>query len=408
MKYLTLLLTIYLITLSCKAQDSISTYLNTVRQDFLASEQVMPDSIVNNYDIVFIGETHGFSDNYKIASKFIKEYKRHTGFTYLLAEMDWATSQKLNSYILTEDTVEIKKLIDKTKSSPAWCKERYLLYKELIEINNNHEKKIMYLGVDIPAGGISNTISRIIEINSKYGNNDTKLRSFAKIQIPNKEVLDYLEKIYKDSDSFEYQQDDLFEYKFHLQNIFNYNLAIHTSSNIGWDKVRDSCIFENYKKLESQLNLQNEKMIGVWGHTHTLQSESDGVKWFASSLKNQMNKKVYSYRIFYFDSKCMLPEHWLPGILKITKSKKKQYYNVKLQNDDNWVTGQKKEIGKLKKATPKESIYFYDLTSYNSPFKNNPYLVVKYGLDWNTTDFFQTAIVVRNSKPTEPFGENRR
>lgn len=72
--------------------------------------------------------------------------------------MDWATSQKLNSYLVAEDTVGIKELINKTKSSPAWSKERYQFYKELIDINKTTEKKIMYLGVDIPAGGISNTI----------------------------------------------------------------------------------------------------------------------------------------------------------------------------------------------------------------------------------------------------------
>jgi len=408
MKHFTLFLSIYFIILNCEAQDSIGVYLNSVKQEFLTSEQIMPDSIVTNYNIVLIGETHGFSGNYKIATKFIKEYKRHTDFTYLLAEMDWATSQQLNSYLLRRDTVGIKKLINKTKSSPAWCKERYQFYKELIDINKSHEKKIMYLGVDIPAGGISNTINRLLEINDKYGKDDTKLKSFAGKQKPNKEVVEYIEMLYNDSDNCQYQQDDLFEYKFHLQNILNYNSAIHTSSEIGWDKVRDSCIFENYKRLEPQLNLQNQKMIGIWGHTHTFQSNSQGVRWFASRLKNELNKKVYSYRIFYFDSKCMLPEQWLPGILKIAKSKKKQYYKVKLQNDDNWATGTKREVGKLKKATPKNSIYYYDLTCCNSPFINNPYLVNKYELDWNTTDFFQTAIVVRNSEATEPFGENRK
>lgn len=75
MKLLTLILTIYFITLNCKAQDSIGSYLNSVKQEILENEQIIPDSIIDNYNIVFIGETHGFSDNYKIASKFIKDYK---------------------------------------------------------------------------------------------------------------------------------------------------------------------------------------------------------------------------------------------------------------------------------------------------------------------------------------------
>ncbi|WP_461631544.1 TraB/GumN family protein [Labilibaculum euxinus] len=408
MKQLILFFSIYLLTINCKAQDSIVDYLNLVKQEFSLQEQLIPDSVVEKYNIVFIGETHGFNDNYKVAYKLIKEYKSRTDFTYLLAEMDWATSQKLNSYLLNEDTTSLKGLIDKTKSSPAWCKEKYDFYKKLINLNRQSENKILYVGVDIPAGGISNTVCRLIEIKEKYGEADAKLDSIGNNINSNQENIRYIKKLYEESKNKSYGSEDLFEYRYHLENILNYSSAIHTTSDIGWDKVRDSCIFDNYKKLESQLHLKNQKMIGVWGYSHTLQEPTDGVRWFAANLKDALKKKVYTYRIFYFDSKCMISEKWIPGLLKITKSKKKLYYNLNLQNDDNWVTGTKEKVKELRNVTPKNSIFVYDLTHNNSPFKSNPFLIVNRDLDWNTTDFFQTAIVVRNSKPTEPFGINKK
>ncbi|WP_321298980.1 ChaN family lipoprotein [Marinifilum fragile] len=407
MKHLTLILTIYLITINCKSQDTIVDYLKAVQQDFRTQERVFTDNVINNYDIVFIGEAHGFKDNSEIAYKLIKEYKELTDFTFLLGETDLAAADLLNSYLLSEDTIRLKQYVEDAKGTPAWNKENYEFYKNIIELNKNHNNKIQFLGIDIPAAGIDYTAQRIISIMSKYDESDSLMSSLVNVKVPTKQSIKHIKQMLEDSAKKNYSSVDLFEYKYHLNNIIQYHYAIQSNTDLEWDNRRDSCLYENYMKLDNQFALQNKKMIGVWGYEHTLQSTSLGVNYLASRLRKDALKKVYTYRIFYFDSESMFPATWLPWYLKIFKSKKKLYYNTKLQNDDISVAGYKPHATTLRDLSPEHSITIYNLTEEGSPFKYKPLLVTDNDLV-GTTNFFQSAIVVRNSLPAEPFGENRK
>jgi len=407
MKHLTLFLTIYCITINCKSQDTIVDYLNSVKQDFRVQERIISDSIINNYDIVLIGESHGFKDNYEVAYKLIREYKELTDFTYLLDETDLATAHLLNSYLLAEDTTGFREYVEKDKGFASWNKENYEFYKKIIELNINRENKIQYLGIDIPKGGIDYTAQRIVSIMEKYGEIDSVMNSLVDVKMPTKQVISYLNQMLEDSSQKNYTSTDLFEYKYHLNNILQYNFVAQAKSDIEWDSRRDSCLYENFIKLEKKFSLENEKMIGVWGYEHTLQSTSLGVNYLASRLCNNANKKIYTFRIFYFDSKSMIPASWFPWYLRIFKPKKKLYYYSNIQNDDFWAAGYKPEATTLRDASPNHSITLYNLIAESSPFKHKPYLVSKNDLV-STSFFFQSAIVVRNSLPVEPFGENRK
>jgi len=409
MKKISLLLIFCCSLLTGHAQDSISTYLERVKTDFRSAERIIPDRICTDYDLVLVGESHGFEANYEIAFKLIQEYKAQTNFKYLLGEMDWASAQVINKCLLAEDTVGIKQLIGETKTSPSWCRERYDFYTKLMALNRQYTTKIQYLGVDITAGGIAPAVKRLLTIMNKYADHDSVLVSVSDARKMDQETLGYITRLYEQSSEKAYGIADRFEYQYHLNNMLNYHKAIQTTSVLAWDAIRDSCMFENYKQLEQHFQLREEKMIGVfWGHTHAYQSASEDVSWFASRLKEDLNKKIYSYRIFYFDSESMLPASWIPGVLKVFKSKKKLYYNSELQNDDKWVTGTKPKVGSLKEATTPHSIVYFDLEANGSPFKRQPYLVINDYYDWVTTDYYQAAIVVTNSVATEPFGPNRR
>ena len=392
---------------NCFSQSDINEYLNDVKIDFNKSS-ILPESIISENDIILIGETHGFRDNYTIAYQFISEYKMKTNFEYVLAEIDWASAQELNSILINSDTLKLKAYIDDSKGSPAWCKERYDFYLKLMHLNQSTEKKIKYVGVDIPSGGIKLALLQIKNIQSEYNIDTQFLDSLIERPRLNDSVINHLKHLLTTSSNSKFDTKDLFEYKYQINNIIQYSIASKTTTMKRWDQVRDSCMFENYKLLEKHLNLYNQKMIGIWGSSHVYQKQSEGISWFASKLKKDLNKKIYSYRIFYFDSKCMLHSNWLPGILKVFKSKKKMYLETKLQNDDSFATGKKKGIKDLLKSTSKKSITFFDLTKSNSPYKINPLLVINGNVNWTTTDYFQTAIVVRNSSATEPLGENKK
>lgn len=388
-----------------KSSNNCIEYLKKVKTDFYLNKDLMTDSIINTHQLFFIGETHGFQDNYTLAFKLIEEFKRKTNFEYILSEQDLATTIKLNCYISNADTLGLSKLIMNSKTSPSWCRERYEFYKKIIELNKRYKKKIHFLGIDITVGGIKPALMRIKEIKQKYHMSDIHLDSIIATPRMKRSNAFYIKQLLDNSSSLCFNDEDTFEYKYHLNNLLNFSKAINTSK---WDLVRDSCMYENYQMLEDYYGLQNEKMIGSWGQTHAFQEKSENIKWLASRLKQNLGKNIYTYRIFYFDSKCMLPAKWIPGLLKVFRSKKKLYYNVKLQNDDNWVTGTKHGLDYLKEISPSETISFFDLEKSGSPYKKGKDLVTYILQNAVTTDYFQTAIVVRNSKPTEPFGRNRK
>ena len=388
------------------AQMDISSYLNLVKVDF-QQPNLIPDSVIQNYDVILIGETHGFHDNYTIAWKLIKEYKQKTDFKYMLAEMDWASAQEINTILNEQDTVALNAYINDLKGSPAWCKERYDFYFNIMKLNQTTNRKIQLIGVDVPSGGIKLALERVQTLRSKYRTNTDTLDAILSQNTLNDSVITLIQNMHLVNMETTYSSKDLFEHNYHIQNISGYWEAANTPTESAWDRVRDSCMFENYKRLEQYYNLTDEKMIGIWGYIHAYQQESERTKWFASRLKNELNKQIYSYRIFYFNSKCMLPASWLPGVLTFYRLKKKSYYNINVQNDDSWVNGKKPGVDELRKVTPRHSIFLYPLNQLNSPYIQQMSLVPGVYHDWVTTDYFQSAIVVRHSPPTIPYGENK-
>lgn len=406
MKYLSSLLFLCIVQLAVYAQQSSTAYLEKVKVDFEENELITDEVIANN-DILLIGETHGFQDNYKIAFKLISEYKRKTNFKYILAEMDWASAQRLNKLLEQKDTLAFVDLMNESKGSPAWCKERLDYYKKLLQLNEQYEQKIRYIGVDIPSGGIKLALEIIRDIQIKYEEDSAHLDSVITAEPSmNKALLSHLKQLQNTKINPNYQSQDAFEYQFHINNLLNYAKALQTDTEHEWNIVRDACMFENYKLLEQQYQLEGEKMIGVWGVTHTYQRTSEGVNWFASSMTNELGKKMHTYRIFCLDSKCMFPASWLPGFMKVFKSKKKLYYDLKLLNDDGMFTGKKAGLKEMAKTVTPHSIAVYDLTQQGSPYMQEPLLVSSSSKDWVTTQYFQTAIVVKNSAAAVPLGPN--
>lgn len=389
------------------AQQSTTEYLVSVAKDFNEPE-LIPDSILQNYDLFFVGETHGFHDNYRIAWKMIQEFKRKTNFKYMLAEMDWASSQKLNQTLLQQDTIALRAYMKKSKGSPAWCQERYELYKKIMRLNQESEVKIQYIGVDVPSGGIRLSLERIQAIREANHSLTDTLDAILNQSKLNDSIIALIGQLKLPASVERYTERDLFEHNYHVQNILGYWEAANTSTQNDWDRVRDSCQFENYKQLEQYYGLENEKMLGIWGYVHTFQKESERIKWFASRLNKDLNKRIYSYRIFYFNGQCMLPASWVPGVIKFYRSPRKLYYSMDVQNDDHWAGGKKEGAKDLKKVTAKKSITVFDLDRPESPYRQEPLLLSNYGTDWFTTAYFQSAIVVRHSESTTPLGVNRK
>lgn len=199
--------------------------------------------------------------------------------------------------------------------------------------------------------------------------------------------------------------------------IYDYNKALPKAAKIiviGIDKdfkdvsrevSRDSMMLLNFKRAVEAQGLENEKFYGFFGYTHVLQSGygERNIHPFAAKIKRSnlpFATKTQSIVCLTLESEMAIPRNeQFP-----TPADEK----TSLGNADGpfmLVKG----IKDLKEVTGKNTITLFDLNNTNSPYRHNQKLAgIKVNLPGGdirpnndrqkTTDFFQHAILIRNSK----------
>ncbi|WP_075590988.1 hypothetical protein [Labilibacter marinus] len=386
-----------------KKQDSTWIhYLNEVKLNFDPSCELLKKADVERNQYFFINEDHGYNANHQIALQLLKELKEKSDFSYIMLEGDLMAAHNLNYFLSTGDTVFLKKYIDTGKGLFAWTKENYNYYKAIYHLNKNYKNKLRFIGVDV-AFSVQSNIDTIAAIRRKYDLTCDFPIGDKKQNKVNDEQASYAQHILKTNTS-KFSIEDAFIHEYCTQNLINYYSCLQSSN---WDQTRDSLIFENYKKLTCHYTLSSEKMMGLFGRNHGYQAKESDVDWLASRIKNESQKQVYSIALFYIYGERMIPDHFIPGVLKLFRSKNKLYYNLKITHDYN---NYKKGIEQFYAVTNEHSIHSFNLNKTNSPYKEANHLVKPNTKTSSviTTDCFQTAIVFRDPKPATPLGENKK
>lgn len=394
-------------------EDSTITYLKENAKDFQKNlGHLVDDDIAANHQIFFIQENHAIKENCAVELALIEELKIKTNFTYYLAEMDLGEAAELNDYLKTGNEVILQKNLSVKKGTFAWMKEEYAFYQGLNSLNKKYEKKSHLLGADIVQSKVTG-IGYLKELLHKSIHAKTIIDSIDIAMSKNKVSFAFIHRLSPAIESILLTDTtlDAFTIRYHLNNIFNYEKAYNSQN---WDATRDSLIFENYQKLVNHFGIQKEVMVGVWGRDHGLQKDHSNTKWFASSLKQNLRLSIYTYNIFYLDCQQRFPRVFLPSFLKPFYGWGKTYNRIGFCNDDNALSGIKPGIKLLKKASKSHTITFFRLDKPLSPLTKAVGLDHKYipfvayapsGCKLVTTDFFQTAILIRNSKAATPFGD---
>lgn len=407
-----LLTTLLLCAISpAKAQmsfsDSALTYLKENAKDFQKNRgYLVDDDIAANNQIFFIQENHAIKENCAVELALIEELKAKTNFTYYLAELDLAEAAELNEYLKTGNEAILKNHFEDNKGVFEWMQEHYAFYQNIYRLNQKYDKKIQLLGVDI---AISKDfgLGYLKDLLKESPNTKTIIDSIDSASNSGTADFNFVRRI-KTSIELLLQADktlDTFTIRYHLNNILNYEKA---SNSQNWDATRDSLIFENYQMLVNHFGIQKEVMVGVWGRDHGLQKDHSNTKWFASSLKQNLKLSIYTYNIFYLDCQQRFPRVFLPSFLKPFYGWGKTYNRIGICNDNNTAMGKKPAIELLKRASTPHSISFFRLDRPSSPFSQPQLgvimLVCKIPLGGKlvTTDFFQTAILIRNSEAATP------
>ncbi len=162
---------------------------------------------------------------------------------------------------------------------------------------------------------------------------------------------------------------------------------------------RDSEMIVNLKNSIKALGIENQKFYGFFGYFHTLQNNVEsGSKPFAAYLK-EAGYKPTSFVSYTIDSEMYLPKN--PEIPTPPEEK------LNWGNADGPIM-LVKGIGDLKALSKPNTITLFKLNSMNSPYFESQNLIwVKSKMfednifpveDANTTDYFQYAFLLRNSK----------
>lgn len=392
------------------------TYLEKNKQEFRKDNssgfKIFDKNFYNN-SMFLIGENHGFVKSHEFELEFIKHLKAKTNFKYYLDESSYTDVIKINRYLDTGNEEILKDLINSYKGTFAWNKQNFEKWKYIYTLNKILVPKdqIRFLGVDIeqdPKNSLQ-YIRQIIKPVVKKLSKDDPLLALYNFQDKYFKLAPIVQNILTKKDSFKYKTLFKSQYFNLFYVIENLNNLIICDNSDDWNKCRDEKIFNNFVTLYKKNNLKGKKFYGMWGKNHIYQEKSEGVDWFASRLKNSdlgFKNKIASIGMFYIDGSLMLPIRYTS---EETQKAKKDFYYIDsvINNSDefNKILG----ISNLKKVTKRDSTTIFNLNNNDSPYQKQLELINNPDYKSSvTTDFIQYAVLIRDSKSTNPFGNNKK
>lgn len=378
------------------------TVLNIEDNDYFDDLNILlPD--LEGKSIFFTAEIHGNSANDKLRMKFLKFLKHHTNFKYYLEELPFSTAYYINMFLDSGDTTILDKAFKPFKGAYFWNKSLYNHWIDLYDFNNRlkPEDKIKVIGVDLELSSTGylymydiipqeqapeKILDTINLIKSELYNFDSSSYSYEEIKTLSENIKNDVEantEVYK-----EYLGEDFLGFN-HVNNNVLYLLEAlesrKTSSN-GWNNTRDYYIYENFKIIEE--TLPEGKFYGQWGMQHTFQKEFDGVTWFASYLNKADSK---------YNNRILTIAYSYDSCIQMNKNNG-QYFESNLHvvlpfiSD---ITADVTEKVNLFKLNDLESRPNYQMMSFN---KFQP-------IDYDVSQFFQYAVVIKGFGATEPLNK---
>lgn len=400
------------------------------------------DNGLEQNDLVFFGFIHGSSTPQKLDFELLSHLVKKEGFKYYAPEVDISQAFFLNRYLETGDVKFLDFMLyfyerrvpqdASIQFREKWLKI-YELNKELVD-----NKKIKVIGTDAPIAydrriAIAHLAYLLEDINTGDPMLDS-LKLFKSMTLQKIEVFsggpavpmihkyggytyDYVYPINSrygfTSRFFNYYKEnkdklikDFKKYDIEITDFFDKKA-----------KYREDHIFQNFEEKVIPLIQSGEKVYSNFGITHIQQKEIYGNCYLACKIKNQYpNLKMTSISGLLAKSSVLKERNWKKEI-KITTDRglvfdKMAYKGFKTSKswDGDGLFEKLEGINQLIKASKSSNVLFLNLNEQNSPFAKNQYLVnysrggkdINIAPESNTLEFFQYAILMKNSKANIP------
>ncbi|RSK35219.1 erythromycin esterase family protein [Hymenobacter metallilatus] len=191
----------------------------------------------------------------------------------------------------------------------------------------------------------------------------------------------------------------------------------HLLRNVAYDRqnmmVREQNIFANFRELYQGLHLEREKLYGMWGLAHVLQSPlQSGTTLFAGLVRQSnlpVRDKVASLLCVFADCQLLMPTSFLPAAWQVPGQR---YTATNKFNHDGPLT-QIAGLDELKRRTRPGSTTIFQLNAPAAPTNRQPIRVtyapgipagqqVRFRADLPATAYVQYLVLVRDSPALAP------
>jgi hypothetical protein len=409
------ILVLLIIFVQSAFSQSKNEYLKNNRFDLLNSNFEFPQK---DFKIIGFGAYHGSQETENVENILLEKLIQNKKIKYYLPETDFGIAYYFNKYLKSGDTILLKDLVRHYGNRVPQEKtiETYNKWKNIKKINDNQlaKDKIEVVGIDLIVT-YKYTSKLLIELfqteKGKYESYDN-LVEMVKIDTtdysPNYDS--YSKNILKNF------MKDVENNKTYFQSISkNKNITDNLIENINLTfkkRERDKTIYENYLFLNSLYDFKSNPQFVRMGFFHIEKDrENNNPSFFTRLIENNIYKKEEIISIAGFLTKSRV-------LWELKYDEQKKYIGYTTEGGygigDYWKE-YFKGINKLKNNRL-SNLTLYRLNNENSPYKKNQTDLMEIKLflkksnkndlkGKTTTDYFDYAILISNSKANKPIEE---
>lgn len=395
--------------------QSKDAYLKNNRFDLLKSNFEFPQK---DFKIIGFGAYHGSQETENVENILLEKLIQNKKIKYYLPETDFGIAYYFNQYLKSGDTILLKDLVKHYGNRVPQEKtiETYNKWKKIKKINDNQFpiNRIEVVGVDMIVT-YKYTSKLLIDFfqaeKGKYKSYDT-LVEMVKI-----DTTDYSPNY--DSYSKSVLKNFLTEYennKTYFQSISkNLKITDNLIENINLTfkkREREKTIYENYLHLSQIYDFKSNLQFVRMGFFHIEKDrENNNPSFFTRLIENNIYKKEDVISIAGFLTKSRV-------LWDLKHDPKKNYIGYTTEGGygigDYWKE-YFKGIKKLKR-NKLSNLTLYQLNNENSPYKKNQTDLMEIRMflkksnksdlkGKTTTDYFDYALLISNSKASKPIEE---
>ena len=393
------------------AQTSTASYLQKNRYDLHSDFQFEP----GDFKLFGFAAYHGSQKTEEAEIILLKKLLSKKSIQYYLPEVDFSMGYYFNEYLKNGDTLLLKPLVEEYgyRAPQESSISIYKKWQAVKSLNDDlpEEDKLQVVGVDCI---VSNKypIKLILELTTESNEwplRDSLLSLSLNLQtnyssFSNSESKELLKKWVAD-----YEQ-HIDNYSSFIQDTFILNHVIQDIKRSFGKLEREPTIYENYIKLMPKYDFKKRPQFVRMGMFHVLKKEEKIYpSFFTRLINNNIHQHTEIVTVLGFLTKSTVLWN-----AKYDKNGKYRSYSIKRGYGigDYWLE-YFRGIKYLKKSKLSD-LTLYKLTAENSPYfqKGNSDLVEVKGffrrstheqyLQKSTTDFFDWALLISNSKANIP------